>query len=165
MIAISLVFDQIWLHSIINDLIAIRSWSRQALLVIPCITQHFTTHVGHWYYEYRETYTSMQTNCGPDDCILLWCMDCRCGCLIKIRGLKRIKITQSAHLCEPHGWWCSWLAHLVQCVDLTTAGVGGIGTASLHPLRPTPPAPRELQLSFHVALMAVFTEVESQTVD
>jgi len=32
MIAISLVFDRMWLQSKINDLIAIKSWSRQALL-------------------------------------------------------------------------------------------------------------------------------------
>jgi len=33
MIAISLACDRLWSHSRVNDLIAIRSWSRQALKV------------------------------------------------------------------------------------------------------------------------------------
>jgi len=34
MIAISLVLNRIWSHRIVNDLIANRSWSRQALLMV-----------------------------------------------------------------------------------------------------------------------------------
>jgi len=34
MIAISLVFDRLWSQSRVNDLIAIRSWSRPALVLV-----------------------------------------------------------------------------------------------------------------------------------
>jgi len=55
------------------------------ILMMSCITQHFTIHIGTIYY--RETFRCRLTA----DSRLHIAMDCRRGTLVKLCGLTRIK--------------------------------------------------------------------------